>query len=139
MGLTNAERQARHRARVKEKLRNATSTAPLSNDTFMDSMRFAFIVAERRGRIDALQSIGDKPLLPYDSGWNEWAREALSLFDQNVENLTEEFFIGLIAASAHRMGNRLVMETYREFLAEEVEKQTPQPHQKGKRTRKRVT
>lgn len=32
MALTNAERQARHRERTKEKLRNATGSEPLRND-----------------------------------------------------------------------------------------------------------
>lgn len=60
-------------------------------------------------------------------------------FDEDIANLTEEFFVGLIASAGFKLGDRLVMETYRDFLAAEVEKSKPRSVPARKKARKRVT
>ena len=117
--LSNAERQRRHRERTKEKLRNGLS---LRNDDLLHDLAFAYVAGEKAARMDALKNIEEKKLLPYDEGW-EGAHEVLANFDDhNGLLLNLEFFIGLVANAGAIMGNRLVMETYREFLIEAQER-----------------
>lgn len=58
MALTNAQRQARHRERQKEKLRNAAPSAPLRND--------------EDARDEGIQSIEDLLLATYFDTAAEW-------------------------------------------------------------------
>jgi len=136
MSLTNAERQARHRERQKEKLRNAVPAEPLRN-SMLDAMRKAFDDSHRKAVEDAVEGIDRRPLLAGESDWYRMREHLLACPDGFMND--EKFFIELARASGEKLGNYLVMSIYRDFLAEQVRSRRPEPAPAGKKPRKRVT
>jgi hypothetical protein len=136
MGLSNADRQARHRAKVKERLASLPSSDCAPADSLLDRLNDAYFEARRLADREAIACI--------DARGSEWALDGewpllrqRILEDSYVERRGEDQWIQAARDQGTKMGEYFALGVYRECLTKVIDAKGPKPE--APKARRRVT
>ena len=121
MALTNAERQDRHRERVKEALRNAGKSEPLRND-LLQKMNDAFEEAHRDAMLRVVEWNDKRWGVPDEDDPWFGPRNAI-IRNPGFRQRTDEDWIRSAAELGEKLGDYLAMQLLHDALAEKVSAQ----------------
>lgn len=121
MALTNAERQARHRARVKDALRNAGKSEPLRND-LLQKMNDAFEEAHRSAMLRVVEWSDQRWGVPDEDDPWFGPRNAI-IRTPGFRQRTDEEWIRSATELGEKLGDYLALQLLHDAVAEKVSAQ----------------